>query len=77
MYWHGFGMGMLPFVLMAFFWIAIVVVAVVLIVRMLGGSGGKPPGARSDTAEELLKQRYARGEITREQYETILSDLRK
>ena len=76
MYWHGLGMGLVPFLLMAFFWVAVVVVAVVLIVRLIGGAGAKPPGARSDAAEDLLKERYARGEITREQYQTMLSDLR-
>lgn len=41
--------------------------------------GGPPrPAARDDEdAVEILRRRYAQGEITREQYETMREDLRR
>lgn len=38
--------------------------------------GGGPPGRRFDPAILAARQRYARGEITREQFEQIVGDLR-
>lgn len=38
---------------------------------------GRPPGRRFDPAIMAARQRYARGEITREQFEQIVSDLRR
>jgi len=50
--------------------LALVIVGVVLLVR----SSGRP-AARQDTALDILKERYARGEITSEQYEEMRRDL--
>jgi putative membrane protein len=55
------------------FWL-LVVLLLVWIVARAGGSGSW----RSDeTPEQILKHRYARGEIEREEYERRLADLRK
>jgi uncharacterized membrane protein len=60
---------------------------VLAVVSMLVGDGRwgwwgadrRPPEAggeaSGEAAEEILKQRYARGEITREQYQLIKGDL--
>ena len=40
-----------------------------------GGKGGGPP--MRDPAVRIARQRYARGELSREQYEQILSDLHR
>jgi putative membrane protein len=79
MYWHGMGFGAMPIFIMGFFWLAVIVVAVVLIVKLAGGGVGtyKHGEQQSHVAEDLLKQRYARGEITKEQYDSMLSDLRR
>jgi len=42
-----------------------------------GWGGGGPPGRRFDPAIVEARQRYARGEITREQFQQIVSDLRR
>jgi putative membrane protein len=74
----GLGMGFgLMGPLMIAFWIGLIVL-VVLAARAVF-SGGTPP--RTDTpfsapnARQILDQRYAKGEIDREKYELMRSDL--
>ena len=54
-----------------------VVLLVVWAVRLSGSSATVIPKAivSSRTAREILDDRYARGEITREQYLTALTDI--
>jgi len=51
---------------------------VYLVIRR-SGAGPSVPGAppRTNDAEEILRQRYARGEIDREEYESRLGELRR
>jgi len=49
-----------------------VIVAVVLGIRWLLGQGKE---ARSDSALDILRQRYARGEINKEEFEAKKKDL--
>lgn len=62
-------------------WLLVLVVVIALIwllARAAGGIAGR--GERSsgrEGAEQILKQRYARGEMDREEYERRLADLRK
>ena len=76
---HGFGFGYLPMVFVWLFWIAVFVAVIVLIARLATGSWGSDSARREqkETAEEILKQRYAKGEITREEYDRILEHIRK
>jgi len=63
---------------MALWWLiglAVVVGFAWWIARMGGSSGAGSAGDASP--ETILKRRYARGEIDREEYERRLSDLRK
>ena len=68
--WHGYGGGM-----MWIFWIlllaALAVFAVVLTRRRENDSD------QEKSAIEILQERYARGEISREEYLQILEDLRQ
>lgn len=66
----GLGMGVAG-LLMLIFW-AVVIAGIVLLVRQLVHSGSVSPGA---TPIDVLKRRYAAGEITREQYEQMKRDL--
>jgi putative membrane protein len=48
-------------------WFALLVVAVVLVVRWIGGGNGVR-GALARSARDILDERYACGEIDREEY---------
>jgi putative membrane protein len=54
-------------------WLASLVV-LVLLIRWLAGTSSAPP---SDDPEQILKRRYAKGEIDREEYQRRLEDLRR
>lgn len=79
MHW-GYGMGggwmMLFWILLAAAVIAVVVWAVARSGSQTlppAGSQGPPPAG----AEDILRERYARGEITREQFDQMRGDLRR
>ena len=90
MWWgSGFGWGWMIFggLAMLLFWGGLIAL-VVLAVRAFAGAGqpanlARPvlsraeasPASMPDTALETLKARYARGEITKEEYEDIRRDL--
>ena len=58
--WMGAGMWL--------FWILLIVVIVVLL-RVVAGDGSPPPPGRRDSPLDILKARYARGEIDDEEFE--------
>lgn len=59
---HGFGL---------LFWI----VAIVLIVALVIGLSGRNSSRDKPSARDILKERYAKGEIDREEYERKMNDL--
>lgn len=71
--WGWWGFGLLH---MLGFWI-LLIVAVMLIVRWLGGAPHRtdiaPPA--HETALDILKKRYAKGEINKEEFESKKRDL--
>lgn len=67
--WMGFG-----WIFMALFW-GLVIVGIVALVRWLGTSNRESPGAPRSKALDILQERYARGEIEREEYEQKRRDL--
>ncbi|MBI5870824.1 MAG: SHOCT domain-containing protein [Actinobacteria bacterium] len=84
---NGFDGGMSVFggILMMTFWVALIVGIVLLVVwltrQVAGGqvfSGGQTTGqvtGQTDTALDILNQRYARGEIDKAEYEEKKKDL--
>lgn len=70
-WWGIWGIAMMLFVFL--FW-ALVIVAIVLGIRWLLRQG-RPEV--SDSALEILRQRYARGEINREEFEARRKDLQR
>ncbi|MEN6521876.1 MAG: SHOCT domain-containing protein [Armatimonadota bacterium] len=67
----------LMWIFMILFW-SLIIVAIVLLIRWLASRpfiGAQPGGLGRESAIEILKKRYAQGEITREQFQEMLRDL--
>lgn len=69
---NGYGMGF-GGIFMWLFWILVIIGVVWLVKLMIGGGAGDSSSQRS--ALEILKERYARGEIEREEFEQKRRDL--
>lgn len=69
--WGLMGFGMIGIVL---FWV-LLIVAIVLLVKMLWGSGSGPGRTQEKSPLDILKARYARGEIEKEEFEQKKRDL--
>lgn len=65
-YCYGMGFG---WIFMILFWVIVIFIVVYLAKKI--GSGEK------ETAEEILKKRYARGEISKEEFERLQKDIRE
>jgi len=72
--WGGWGWGMgFGWIFMILFW-ALVILGVVALARWILSTGTSAGGAGRPPLD-ILKERYARGEITRDQYEQMRRDL--
>lgn len=71
MTWMWGAWGISAMLAMLLFW-GLVIAALVAGIRWLARSGGD---ARPDAAQDILRQRYARGEINREEFEAKKRDL--
>jgi putative membrane protein len=70
-WWHGSG-----WLFMLLFWL-VIVLGIIGLVRWLSGRPPTAGGAREKTALDIVRERYARGEIDRAEYEQKLQDLQK
>jgi putative membrane protein len=68
--WMGFGGGF-----MWVFWILLIVI-VVWAVKAVAGGGSTPP-SHEESPMEILKKRYARGEIDEEEFERRRKELER
>lgn len=74
--WGGFGgsgMGFVGWIFMLLFW-GLIIVGLVLVVRWLWDQG-RPGTGGADSPLEILKRRYARGEISKEEFDRMKQDL--
>ena len=71
--WDGFG----PFMMlpMIFIWILIIVIGILLVRKLLRESPHNQVTTVSKTALDILKERYAKGEISKEEFEQIKKDI--
>ena len=74
--WGYGGMGWLGFIFMIAFW-ALIIIGIVFLIKWLAGLSGQ--GAhltgKGEDALDILKKRYARGEINKEEFEEKKKDL--
>ncbi|MFE1443525.1 SHOCT domain-containing protein [Streptomyces sp. NPDC058739] len=62
---------------MVLFWVLIITIGALLLRALTrAGDTGTRPGTRAATAEELLAERFARGEIDEDEYNRRLTVLR-
>ena len=73
----GIGMGLGGGLVMVLFWVALIVGAVWLARSLFPNSQHTHASSTrlEASAEDILKQRYARGEISKEQYDQMHRDL--
>jgi len=62
---------------MVLWWMAGIVVLVLLVRLVVAGSARGFSPRSDETPEQILKRRYAKGEIEREEYQRRLEDLRR
>ena len=69
----GWGMGF-GLVFMLLFWL-LVILGILALIRWLQSSSSRDPAAHGKTALEIVQERYARGDIDKEEYEQKKRDL--
>ena len=74
----GMGFGALGMVFMFLFWGVLILLAVWLVKSLFSSNPqSQPPSlSRRENPKDILDLRYARGEITKEEYELIRKDLK-
>lgn len=72
MYGYGMGWGWLGFIFMIVFW-GLVILGIVYLVKIL--TGRNAASSKEETPLDILKKRYARGEIDAEEFARRKKDL--
>ena len=71
-YWGG--LGILGSVLMMLWWV-LIIVGIVALVKWIGGIASPGRGMREKSALEILKERYAKGEVDKREFDAKKKDL--
>ncbi len=77
MHWGNFGMGFGPgfgWIFMILFW-GLVILGIIYLIKMLIGGSGQ--SSQKETAEDILKKRFARGKLCREEFEEAMQVLER
>ena len=69
--WAWMGLGMIGMLL---FWI-LIIVAIVVLVKWISGSRSFAARGQEKTALDILKERYSRGEVDKEEFDQKKRDL--
>lgn len=70
----GFGMGFAG-IWMIIFWVVIIGAGIWIIAELFPKGGSSPLTKADDDAFAILKKRYAQGELSKEEYESVRHDL--
>jgi len=70
----GWGFGLLGLIFMLLFWV-LIIAGIVALVRWLGMSQSHGTHKNEKTPLEILKERYAKGELNKEEFEAKKKDL--
>lgn len=75
MQWGNYSWGMgFGWIFMVLFWVLVAAVVVYVVKLVAGGKGSEGTGT---SALDILKKRYAKGEISKEEFERMKDDLMK
>ena len=74
-----FGMGGFGLIWMLLFWIGVIVLAIWLVGLLfpLAKTQNKDENSASSSATEILRERYAKGELTTEQFQEMLKTIKQ
>jgi putative membrane protein len=76
MHWGGdFGMGFGGGIFMVLFWVLIILGVAYLVKILLGGPTNQEK--RKESAQEVLEKRFARGEMSKEEFEDAIAVLKQ
>ncbi|RME81527.1 MAG: SHOCT domain-containing protein [Caldilineae bacterium] len=73
----GFGFGGFGLLIMLLLLVVVIAVAVWFVGVLFPGQAGTHSSGRDESALEILQKRYARGELSRSEYEAMRRDLLK
>lgn len=71
---YGLGMGLLGVIFMILFWV-LIITGVFYLIKLLVGTTSNTGSPPKETAEEILKKRYARGEINKEEFNRMKKEV--
>ena len=72
----GFGMGFNS-IWMIIFWVVIIGGGIWALAALFPRANSSPPAGHGDDALAMLKERYARGKISKEEYQSIRYELER
>ncbi len=72
--WHSWMFWGLGGLTMLAFW-GLLIVGAVILFRLLDRNQGRPPSHANESSLDIVRRRYASGELIREQYEQMRQDL--